>query len=147
MSAELCSREDELLDALGRGYVGPELTEHVQSCASCSELHLLAGALLDDRQQAIAEAPVPAAGTVWWRMRMRHRREAEATARRSLFVGQAVTLTIAIAVLVSIFGADVASSVRQLAGTIHLSTKMLFILATFLLAAPLAGWMAIRGAK
>lgn len=147
MSAELCSREDELLEALGRGYVGPELDEHAQTCTSCSEVRLLAGALLDDRQHAIAEAPVPAAGTVWWRMRMRHRREAEATARRSLFLGQAVTLTVALAVLLTIFGADLAATVRHLAGTIHLSTKMLFILATTLLAAPIASWVAIRSAK
>jgi hypothetical protein len=144
MSAHECHREDELLDALGRGYVGAELAAHIESCASCSELQLVAGALLNDRADAVAEAPVPAAGTMWWRMQLRHRHEAQSTARRTLLIGQALTLAIAVGLMVVLFGADVALTVRQLVGSIHLGTPFFLALATSLLLVPIAGWVAIR---
>jgi predicted anti-sigma-YlaC factor YlaD len=144
MTAELCPREDEMLEALERTFVGAELKEHVASCPSCRELHLLAGALLDDRAQTMLEAPVPSAGTMWLRMRVRRRHDAEATARRSLLIGQAATLFVALVLVLSFFGADVAIGVRDLVATIRLSTPLLLALATSVLAAPIAGWVAIR---
>jgi hypothetical protein len=139
-----CPREDELLDALERRFVGAELDGHVAACASCSELRLLAGALLDDRAAAMLEAPVPSAGTMWLRMRVRRRHDAEATARRSLLIGQAATLLVALVLVVAFFRVDLAAGVRQLIATIQLSTPLLFALATWVLAAPIAGWVAIR---
>lgn len=144
MSAERCPREDELLDALGRAFVGGELEAHVASCLSCGELRIVAGALLDDRARAIAEAPVPSAGTMWWRMRVRRRHELEAATRRSLLIGQAATLAIALALVISFFGTDVAFAVRDLVATIRLSTPLLLALATWVLVAPIAGWVALR---
>jgi len=138
-----CPREDELLDALERAFVGTELEAHVTSCPSCSELRLVAGALLDDRAEAMLTAPVPSAGTMWWRMQLRHKQDAAATARRSLFIGQAVTLTIALALVISFFGADLASGVRAAIGMIRLSTPLLLAIAT-LLVATTAGWVAVR---
>ncbi len=144
MNVERCRREDELLDALGRGFLGVELAAHADACPSCDELRLVAGALLDDRADAIAHAPVPSAGTMLWRMQMRRRREAQATARRTLLIGQAATLVIALALVVSLFGADLAVGIREVAGTIRLSTPLLLALATCILAAPIAGFVAIR---
>ena len=138
-----CPREDELLDALERAFVGTELEAHVTSCPSCSELRLVAGALLDDRAEAMLTAPVPSAGTMWWRMQLRHKQDAAATARRSLFIGQAVTLTIALALVISFFGSDLASGVRAAIGMIRLSTPLLLAIAT-LLVATTAGWVAVR---
>ena len=140
----LCPREDELLDSLGRGLVGPELESHVLSCASCSELRLVAGSLLDDRAQAVIEAPVPSAATMLWRIRVRQRHEAQATARRSLLIGQAVTVLIAIALVGALFGTDVAGSVKSLATSIKFSTPLLLGLTAWIVAAPIAGWVAIR---
>ena len=144
MNETLCHREDELLAALARGLVGTELTEHVANCASCSELQLLAGALLDDRHAAVADAPVPAAGTMWWRMRVRQRHEAQATARRSLLIGQAATLLIALTVVGAVFGEAVVSGMRALFADLHLSTPLLLALATSLLLVPIGGWVAVR---
>lgn len=147
MNASVCRREDELLDALGRGYVGPELTAHVDGCPSCSELRLVAGALLDDRREAITEAHVPSAGAMWFRMQMRHRREAQATARRSLLVGQALTVAVAIALLVTLLGADVVGEVREMRdalASVQLSTKILIVLAAWALVTPIAGFVAVR---
>jgi hypothetical protein len=144
MSADPCRREDELLDALQRGYVGPELAAHVAACPACGELHAVAGALLDDRSAALAAAPVPAAGTMWWRMRLRHRREAEATARRSLLVGQALTLAVAVALLVAFFGAELVEVGRGLAATLRVHTVLALALGALGVLAPLAGWIAVR---
>jgi hypothetical protein len=144
MSAERCPREEELLDALGRGFVGAELDEHVASCVACSELQAVAGALLDDRREAMLEAPVPSAGTMWWRIRVRRRHDAEARARQSMVIGQAATLAIAFALVITFFGADIASKAREMLATIRLSTPMLLAVATSVLLAPIAGWMALR---
>lgn len=146
-----CPREDELLDALGRGFVGEELESHVASCSACGELRLVAGALLDDHVEAFKEAALPSAGTMWWRMRIRERHDAEATARRWLFIGQAMTLMVALSLVALYFGSDIvyfgtdlASTVRHLIATIRLSTPLLLAVATWVLIAPIAGWVAIR---
>ncbi|HWW61713.1 MAG TPA: hypothetical protein VN181_10135, partial [Thermoanaerobaculia bacterium] len=120
-----CVREEELLDALQRMYLGAELEAHVASCAACSELREVAGAFLDDRAQAVVEAPVPSAGTMWWRMQIRRRQEAATSARRSLLIGQAVTLAIAVALLITFFGADLAAIARGVFAS--LSTKLLLV--------------------
>lgn len=139
-----CPREDELLDALGRGFVGPELDEHTHACHPCQELRLVAGALLDERVHAITEAAVPSAGTMLWRMQMRHRQEAETTARRSLLVGQAVTLVVALSLVATLLGAEVAGNIRSLVASIQLSPVMLLVLVAAVLAAPIGGYVAIR---
>lgn len=144
MNRERCQREEELLDAMGRGYVGAELDAHTLTCEDCGELRLVAGALLDDKSHAMAEATVPSAGTMWWRMRMRHRREAEATARRSLVIGQAVTLAIAIALVVTFFGEETAIAMRHLVNMVRENSMLLYAMLTTVLLAPIAGWVAIR---
>jgi len=144
MTAERCPREDELLDALGRGYVGAELDAHVRSCTLCKELRLVAGALLEDRVKAVANAAVPSAGTMWWRMQLRQRQEAQALARRSLFVGQAVTLAVAMILVVTLLGADFATGVREAIATVRWNTPLLLAIATSAFVVPIAGWVAIR---
>ena len=144
MSAQICHREDELLDALGRGYLGQELESHTASCDACSELRLVAGALLDDRAVAMTEARVPSSGTMWWRMRVRQRQEAEVRARRSLLIGQAATLAVAIALVITFFGPELAHTFRGFIATVKLSTPVLLFVATWLVAAPIAGWVAVR---
>jgi predicted anti-sigma-YlaC factor YlaD len=144
MTTETCRREDELRDGLARGFVGAELAAHVAVCPACTELRLVVAALLDDRARAVLEAPVPSAGTMWWRLRVRRRREAEATARRSLLIGQAVTLAVAIGLVIAFFGADLAFAVRDLFATVRLSTPLLIALATGILLLPIAGWVALR---
>ena len=140
-----CPREDELLEALGRGLVGAELSTHVASCTSCLELQLLAGALLDDRNTAIAEAPVPAAGTMWWRMRLRQRHEAQTAARRTLMIGQAATLLIAFAVVSALFGDSVVIALRAVLENARLiSPAVALALGASLLLVPIAGWVAVR---
>ena len=140
----ICHREDELLEALQRGFVGPELTAHVAECAACTELHTVAGALLHERVDAITEAHVPSAGTMLWRMQARHRQDMQAAARRSLLIGQMGTVAIAITLVVAFFGVEVAGGVREMIAVLRVSTPLLIALATWLLLAPIAGYVAIR---
>jgi hypothetical protein len=143
----ICRREDELLDALGRGYVGAELHAHVATCDACTELQSVAGALLDERVLATAEATLPSAGTIWWRMQMRHRQETQSMARRSLLVGQAVTLAVALTLAIAIFGSQFADEMREgvtALTSIRLSTPLLLLIATWALIAPIGGYIAIR---
>lgn len=144
MNDPMCSREDELLDALGRGYVGAELDEHVASCSPCSELRLVARALLDDRAAAMTEAHIPSSGTMWWRMRIRQRHDAQAAARTWLVAGQAITLLVALVLVAHFFGNDVKHAVQYIASAIRVSTPLLLALGTCLLIAPIASWVAIR---
>ena len=145
MSVVACPREDELLAALGRGFVAADLEAHARQCASCGELRLVSAALLDDRAAAVAEAPVPGAGTMWWRLRVRHRRDAQAVARRTLMIGQALSLAVAIALLVWLFGPEVARGVRAAVTSVRLSPPLLLALVGLLLLAPIGGWIAVRG--
>jgi len=144
MTVDPCLHESELLDALGRGFIDSDLRAHLNLCASCSELELVAGSLLDERVQAMAEAPIPSAGTMWWRMQVRHRAEVQATARRSLLIGQAMTLGVALALMVSLLGADLASGVGHVITSIRLSTPLLLALVSWIVLAPIAGYVAIR---
>lgn len=140
----VCPREDELLDALGAGFIGEELESHIRTCAACGELRLVAGALLDERVQAVTEAALPSSGTMLWRIEMRRRQEAQATARRSLLIGQAVTLAAAVVLVFALLGGNLAGEVVNVIASIRLSTPLLLAVAIWLLAAPIAGWMLIR---
>ena len=139
-----CPREDELLAALGAGFIGEELESHIRTCAACGELRLVAGALLDERAQAVAEAALPSSGTMLWRMQMRWRQEAQSAARRSLLIGQAVTLAAAVILVFTLLGGTLAGEAVNVIVSIKLSTPLLLAVAIWLLAAPIAGWVLIR---
>jgi predicted anti-sigma-YlaC factor YlaD len=143
-SANACPREDELLDALGAGFIGEELKSHITTCAACGELRLVAGALLDERVQAATEAALPSSGTMLLRIEMRRRQEAQSTARRSLLIGQAVTLAVAIALVFTLLGGTLVGESVNVIASIKLSTPLLLAVAAWLLAAPIAGWMLLR---
>lgn len=138
----ICTREDELLDALGRGYVGAELESHVRGCESCSELRNVAGALLDEQTIAMTEAPVPSAGTMWFRLQLRHRQEAQTAARRSLYAGQAITIAIALILALLVFRPQFIAEMRNVTSIPMLMT---IVVATLIaVAAPIGGWFALR---
>jgi len=142
--ANTCPREDELLDALGAGFIGDELESHIATCAACSELRLVAGALLDERVQAVTEAALPGSGTMLLRMQMRRRQEAQAAARRSLLIGQALTLAVAVVLVFTLLGGHLAGEAVTVIASIKLSPPLLLAVAAWLLAVPIAGWMLLR---
>ena len=142
--ANVCPREDELLDALVAGFIGQELESHIATCAACRELRLVAEALLDERVQAVTEAALPSSGTMLWRMQMRRRQEAQSAARRSLLIGQAVTLAAALVLVFTLLGGHLAGEAVNVIASIKLSTPLLLAVAAWLLAAPIVGWVLIR---
>lgn len=109
-----CPHEDELLDALGRGFVDPDLRSHLRECSPCRELELVAGSLLEDRSLAVATAAVPSASAMWVRMQIRARLQAEARARRTLVIGQAISLLVAVLLVVTVVGGYLAASIPDL---------------------------------
>lgn len=139
-----CPREEELLDALGAGFIGDELESHIATCAACRELRLVAGALLDERVQAVSEAELPSSGTMLWRMQMRRRQEAQAAARRSLLIGQAVTLAASVVLVFVLLGSHLAGEAVNVIASIRLSPPLLLAVAVWLLAVPIAGWVLLR---
>lgn len=139
-----CERESELLEAMQRQFVPADLVVHMESCSACAELQQIAGALLDDRAEAMAAAHVPSAGSMWWRIQLRKKQEAEAASRRSLFVGQAATLAVALLIGLAFFGVDLAIAVRHVFTSITLSVPLLLLFSISLVVAPLVGWVAVR---
>lgn len=137
-----CQREDELLDALGSGFIARELDAHVKACESCSELRTVAGALLDDRAGAIREAAVPTSASMWFRMQLRLRHDIATASRRSLLIGQALTLAIAIGLVALLFGGEVTVAVRHVVAAVGL--PLLIAMAAMALLAPLAGFVVAR---
>jgi hypothetical protein len=75
---------------------------------------------------------------------MRRRQEAQATARRSLLIGQAVTLAAAVALVFALLGGTLVGEAVNVIASIRLSPPLLLAVAIWLLAAPIAGWVLIR---
>jgi hypothetical protein len=95
-----CAREAEVMDAVALGrwpeHMDEGLTTHVATCAVCGDLVEVARALHDDRDAACREAPVPAAGMVWWRATIRARAEAARTATQPITVLQGIAAACAV---------------------------------------------------
>lgn len=98
-----CEFEAEVLNAVLRAdwpERGPEeLRAHVAQCPICSDVAAIAGALDESRQQLRASAPLPDAGTVWWRAQLRARRDAAVTAGRPITGAQVIAGACALGVL------------------------------------------------
>ena len=77
-------------------------------------------------------------------MQMRERQEALARARRSVLLVQAVTLAVAMALTVSLLGADLAAGLRDIVTSVRSRTPLLLALAIWLVLPPSAGYVAIR---
>jgi hypothetical protein len=78
-----------------------DLRAHVQSCAVCSDVAVVAAAI-----DAMRIVPViPDSGRVWWLARIRARREATKTAGRPITAIQVIALACAVGLLGACFGA------------------------------------------
>jgi hypothetical protein len=84
MKDHFCEQENAVLEAVesGRWPQGcdAELRSHVAQCEICADVVLVARILQQESQKARAEAPLPAAGLVWWKAQLRARHEAAARA-------------------------------------------------------------------
>jgi len=95
-----CAREAEVMDAVAFGrwpeHMDEGLTTHAATCTVCGDLVEVVRALHDDRDAACREAPVPAAGMVWWRATIRARAEAARTATQPSTVLQGIAAACAV---------------------------------------------------
>jgi len=84
MKDYLCEQESAVLEAVESGRwphgCDDELRTHVAQCAICADVVLVSRILQQEKQRAEADAPLPAAGLVWWKAQLRARREAAARA-------------------------------------------------------------------
>lgn len=103
-----CYREQDVLDALTSGRwpdrADEELRTHVATCATCTDVVDVAGALLavgTDSGADLDEARIPSSAVMWWRAQMRARQEAARDAARPITVAQVVASVAAIGVTVT----------------------------------------------
>jgi len=152
-----CPREQELISVLvaGRWPDGCEesLRQHAGECASCTGLVDLLTLLRAERDDLHEGVSVPAAGQIWWRAAIRARLEATQTVTRpfSWLFGTAgacaVGLLLASVGLLwpfvhsTLVGMVDASS--MFAGLARVSGLVALGLATFLILAPLALYLAL----
>ncbi len=100
--------EQEVLEAVLAGRwqsaCSKALRDHAATCASCSDLALVADALAQERAAAVAEARPPSASLVWWKAQLRARREAaERAVRPVALVERAACAFAIVAALVAVF--------------------------------------------
>jgi hypothetical protein len=139
-----CAREAEVMEAVAFGrwpeHVDEGLVTHVAACAVCGDLVEVARALHDDRDAACREAPIPAAGMVWWRATIRARAEAARTVTQPITVVQGVAGACAMGIacgLVSLAWRSIewTASIDRLGGLVlHLESRRVDIAAVSTLA-------------
>ena len=77
------------------------LRSHVESCAVCSEVVLVAGLLQEANSSLLAEMNLPDAGLVWWKAQLRARREAAELAARPIAIAERFALASSLAALLA----------------------------------------------
>lgn len=104
-----CPYEAEVLSAVLQErwpeHVDASLRTHAASCAICSEVAAIAGALGGSLGELRSSAPVPDASQIWWRAQVRARREAVQAAGRPISAVQAIACACAMGVMGACFGA------------------------------------------
>ena len=96
-----CEFEADVLAAVW----SDDLRTHVRTCAICSDVAAIAGAIDQAREEMRAAAVIPDSGRVWWLAQMRARREAAKSAGRPITAVQVMALACAIGLLGACFGA------------------------------------------
>jgi hypothetical protein len=106
MSRVECPREQEVLDALASNrwphHLSADLAAHVEGCAFCKDLGLVAETLHADFAAAIDQATVPTAGLVWWRAQIRARQESLVAVNRPITIAHYIGLALAAAAIVAL---------------------------------------------
>jgi hypothetical protein len=96
-----CEFEADVLSAVW----SEDLRVHVESCAICSDVAAISGAIDQAREEMRAAAVIPDSGRVWWLAQMRARREATKAAGRPITAVQVMALACAVGLLGACFGA------------------------------------------
>lgn len=81
MNRVYCEKETEILEALRRSVLHPELAKHAASCAICADTLAVSEFLQADRCGAPA---LPDSGFVWWKAQLASKQIAVERATRSI---------------------------------------------------------------
>ena len=134
-----CPREAEVWRAIEARHwpehCDDELRAHAASCADCADLVEVATVLTEEREDAMHAAQLPPSGAVWYRAHLRVRQDAARAVRRIINVVQVTAVLIA---LVAVF-----LIVRPSLPDIHWTLPLILALATPLLLAPVAVYIAV----
>ena len=162
-----CIHEGDVVAAvLGRRWdrANDDLKQHAAQCETCRDVVAVASVLSADQEHARYEVRVPAAGQVWWRAAVRARLEAAHAAARPLTwlhgIAGACALGLAVAVAgmawptIRDIGAWLAEQVPGvdsglgdvavlMSAAIQKSLPLAFIVAAFMVLAPVALYFAL----
>lgn len=98
MKSYFCPQHDLVAAALQAGHwpdgCGPALRAHVESCASCGDLVLVAQTLQQARKETALPPRLSSPGTLWWRAQLRRRNAAIETATRPIAVAEKVAVLV-----------------------------------------------------
>lgn len=81
MNRSYCEKEMEILEALGRGLLQPELAKHAASCDICADTLAVSEFLQSDMPAAPA---LPDSGFLWWKAQLARKQMAVERATRSI---------------------------------------------------------------
>jgi len=100
MMLRACPRTQEVKELVERGQwpqASPqELRAHVEHCAACADLALVATAFRDARAASVAAAPLGSPGLLWWRAQLRRRDAALERIGRPLLGAQIFALCVTV---------------------------------------------------
>jgi hypothetical protein len=92
MTFRTCSHEAELARALKDGHwpqgCGPELRQHVDACAACSDLVLVTRTFQSAKRESDLASPPGSPGLLWWRAQLRRRNAAAERVARPITIAQ-----------------------------------------------------------
>lgn len=100
-----CEKEQAVTELIHSGR-WPEacdtaMRSHVENCAICSEVVLVARLLQEENASLLADVRLPDAGLVWWKAQLRARREAAELATRPIALAEKFALASGLAVLLA----------------------------------------------
>ena len=105
MKVPQCEKEQAVTEMLQSGR-WPEACDsalrlHVENCAVCSEVVLVAQFLREENAALFANMQLPDAGLVWWKAQLRARREAAELATRPIALAERFALACGTAALLA----------------------------------------------
>jgi hypothetical protein len=107
MNVPECSHESAVLAADRCGEWDQALRAHADACSNCQDALLVTRFLIEEAEQAPANAHIPPAGLIWWKAQIQFRREAEVRAGRPIEFAERIAiilLGLVLPILLVVFG-------------------------------------------
>jgi hypothetical protein len=102
MGIRECGWEDRVQRAARGGFWNPGLRAHVEQCAVCADVALVAGAMRAEAVASQVDRTVPEPGRVWWRARLLARHEAVARATRPIAVWERFASVVGLGAVITV---------------------------------------------